>query len=195
MILIVAGVSGSGKTTVGAMLAARLGWRFADADEFHPAANIEKMRAGVPLTDDERWPWLQAIGAWMDERVARDESAVVTCSALKRSYRDMLLRGRPQARMVFLATDREVLARRLAARHGHFFPQQLLGTQLADLELPQPDEHVVTIVPADDPADTVTSIIAVLFGAEQGAGEVAPAGISTPPSASDAADGDHEAQA
>ena len=95
MILIVAGVSGSGKTTVGAMLAARLGWRFADADEFHPAANIEKMRAGVPLTDDERWPWLQAIGAWMDERVARDESAVVTCSALKRSYRDMLLRGRP----------------------------------------------------------------------------------------------------
>jgi gluconokinase len=195
MILIVAGVSGSGKTTVGAMLAARLGWRFADADEFHPAANIEKMRAGVPLTDDERWPWLQAIGAWMDERVARDESAVVTCSALKRSYRDMLLRGRPQARMVFLATDREVLARRLAARHGHFFPQQLLGTQLADLELPQPDEHVVTIVPADDPADTVTSIIAVLFGAEQGTGEVAPAGISTPPSASDAADGDHEAQA
>jgi gluconokinase len=195
MILIVAGVSGSGKTTVGAMLAARLGWRFADADEFHPAANIEKMRAGVPLTDDERWPWLQAIAAWMDERVARDESAVVTCSALKRSYRDMLLRGRPQARMVFLAADRQVLARRLAARHGHFFPQQLLGTQLADLELPQPDEHVVTIVPADDPADTVTSIIAVLFGAEQGAGEVAPAGISTPPSASDAADGDHEAQA
>ena len=151
--------------------------------------------SSFPLTDDERWPWLQAIGAWMDERVARDESAVVTCSALKRSYRDMLLRGRPQARMVFLAADRQVLARRLAARHGHFFPQQLLGTQLADLELPQPDEHVVTIVPADDPADTVTSIIAVLFGAEQGAGEVAPAGISTPPSASDAADGDHEAQA
>src|ERR1700685_477889 len=188
MILIVAGVSGSGKTTVGAMLAARLGWRFADADEFHPAANIEKMRAGVPLTDDERWPWLQAIGAWMDERVARDESAVVTCSALKRSYRDMLLRGRPQARMVFLAADRQVLARRLAARHGHFFPQQLLGTQLADLELPQPDEHVVTIVPADDPADTVTTIIAVLFGGEQGPPEVASPG--TPPSASDAAGGD-----
>jgi len=88
-----------------------------------------------------------------------------------------------------------VLARRLAARHGHFFPQQLLGTKLADLELPQPDEHVVTIVPADDPADTVTSIIAVLFGGEQGPGEVAPAGASTPPSASDAAGGDHEAQA
>jgi gluconokinase len=191
MILIVAGVSGSGKTTVGAMLAGRLGWRFADADEFHPAANIEKMRAGTPLTDDDRWPWLRAIGAWMDERIARGESAVLTCSALKRSYRDMLLGGRPQARMVFLAADRQVLARRLAARHGHFFPQQLLGTQFADLELPQPDEHVVTIVPADDPADTVTSIIAVLFGGEKGPS----AGTATPPSASDAAGGDHEAEA
>jgi gluconokinase len=191
MILIVAGVSGSGKTTVGAMLAGRLGWRFADADEFHPAANIEKMRAGTSLTDDDRWPWLRAIGAWMDERIARDESAVITCSALKRSYRDMLLGGRPQVRMVFLAADRQVLARRLAARHGHFFPQQLLGTQFADLELPRPDEHVVTIVPAEDPGDTVTSIIAVLFGGEKGRS----AGTSAPPSASDAAGGDHEAQA
>jgi gluconokinase len=191
MILIVAGVSGSGKTTVGAMLAGRLGWRFADADEFHPAANIEKMRAGTPLTDDDRWPWLRAIGAWMDERIARGESAVITCSALKRSYRDMLLGGRPQVRMVFLAADRQVLARRLAARHGHFFPQQLLGTQFADLELPRPDEHVVTIVPAEDPGDTVTSIIAVLFGGEKGRS----AGTSAPPSASDAAGGDHEAQA
>jgi gluconokinase len=191
MILIVAGVSGSGKTTVGAMLAGRLGWRFADADEFHPAANIEKMRAGIPLTDDDRWPWLLAIGTWMDERVARGESAVVTCSALKRSYREVLLRGRPQARMVFLAADPQVLARRLAARHGHFFPQQLLGTQFADLEPPGPGERVVTIVPADDPADTVTSIVAVLFAEEQGAA----AGAATPPSASDAAGGDHEAQA
>jgi gluconokinase len=192
MILIVAGVSGSGKTTVGAMLAGRLGWRFADADEFHPAANIEKMRAGTPLTDDDRWPWLRAIGAWMDERIARGESAVITCSALKRSYRDMLLGGRPQVRMVFLAADRQVLARRLAARHGHFFPQQLLGTQFADLEPPRPGERVVTIVPADDPGDTVTSIIAVLFAGETGPGE---AGTPTPPSASDAAGGDHEAQA
>jgi gluconokinase len=195
MILIVAGVSGSGKTTVGAMLAGRLGWRFADADEFHPAASIEKMRAGVPLTDDDRWPWLRAIGAWMDERVALGESAVVTCSALKRAYRDMLLGGRPQARMVFLAPDRQVLARRLAARHGHFFPQQLLGTQFADLEPPGPGEHVITIVPAQDPADTVTAIIAVLFAEEQGPGEVASAGTATSPCASDAAGGDHEAQA
>ena len=181
MILIVAGVSGSGKTTVGAMLAGRLGWRFADADEFHPAASVEKMRAGIPLTDDDRWPWLRAIGAWMDERIARKEPAVITCSALKRSYRDVLLGGRPQARLVFLAVDRQVIAGRLATRHGHFFPGQLLGTQFDDLEPPQPDEHVLTIVPADEPAGTVASIIAVLFPQEQG-----PSG---------ALGGEHEAEA
>ena len=180
MIVIVAGASGSGKTTVGAMLAGRLGWRFADADDFHPAANIEKMRAGIPLTDQDRWPWLRAIAAWMDERIARGEPTVVTSSALKRSYRDMLLGGRPDARMVFLVVDREVLARRLAARHGHFFPEQLLGTQLADLEPPQPDERVISVVPADDPAATVTSIIAVLCPKETGPGD--PAG------------GEHEAE-
>ena len=130
MIVIVAGVSGSGKTTVGAMLAGRLGWPFADADDFHPAANVAKMRAGIPLTDADREPWLRAIVAWMDEHIAREESAVVGCSALKRSYRDELLGGRPEARMVFLATDRDVLTRRLAARVGHFFPEQLLASQL-----------------------------------------------------------------
>jgi gluconokinase len=162
VIVIVAGVSGSGKTTVGALLAGRLGWQFADADDFHPAANVEKMRAGIPLTDADRGPWMRAIAAWMDERIARGEDAVVGCSALKRSYRDLLLAGRPEARMVFLAPDREVLARRLAARHGHFFPEQLLGTQLDALEPPAPDERVLTVVPADTPAATVDSIIALL---------------------------------
>jgi carbohydrate kinase (thermoresistant glucokinase family) len=168
MILIVAGVSGSGKTTVGAMLAGRLGWRFADADEFHPVANIEKMRGGTPLTDDDRWPWLRAIAARMDERIAAGTSAVVTCSALKRSYRDVLLVGRPQARMIFLAPDHEVLARRLAARHGHFFPAQLLDTQFAALEPPQPDEHVLTVVPGEDLAATVEAILAVLWPEQEG---------------------------
>ncbi|MGD0242877.1 MAG: gluconokinase [Streptosporangiaceae bacterium] len=158
-----AGVSGSGKSTVGALLAGRLGWRFADADDFHPAANVAKMRARIPLTDADRWPWLRAIGTWMDARIAEHESAVITCSALKRSYRDLLLDGRPQARMVFLAPDREVLARRLAARHGHFFPEQLLGSQFTDLEPPQQDERVLTVVPSGDPDTTVTSIVAVLF--------------------------------
>jgi gluconokinase len=176
MIIIVAGVSGSGKSTVGTLLAGRLGWPFADADRFHTAANIAKMRAGIPLTDEDRRPWLRAIGAWMDERIARGESAVVTCSALKRSYRDQLLDGRPDARMVFLAVDREVLARRLAARHGHFFPGQLLGTQLDALEPPQPDERVLSVVPADNPETTVDSIITLLWG-------------------DTVAGGDHEAQA
>jgi gluconokinase len=163
MILIVAGVSGSGKTTVGAMLAGRLGWRFADADDFHRAADIEKMRAGIPLTDADRWPWLQALAAWMDERIAQGTSAVIACSALKRAYRDVLLGGRPDVRMVFLDVDREELARRLAARHGHFFPEKLLDTQLDVLDPPQPDEHVISVAEADDPAGTVASIIAVLW--------------------------------
>ena len=102
MILIVAGVAGSGKTTVGALLAGRLRWRFADADTFHPEANIAKMRAGIPLTDADREPWLNAITGWMDERIAAGQSAVVTCSALKRAYRDELLAGRPAVTMVFL---------------------------------------------------------------------------------------------
>jgi gluconokinase len=163
MILIVAGVSGSGKTTVGALLAGRLGWPFADGDDFHPAANVEKMRAGIPLTDEDRWPWLRAIAAWMDERITRREPSVVTCSALRRSYRDLLLGGRPQARMVFLAPDREALDRRLAARLGHFFPEQLLGSQFDALEPPQPDERVLRVVPADDPAGTADAIMAILF--------------------------------
>ena len=182
MILIVAGVSGSGKSTVGARLAGRLGWRFADADDFHPAANVAKMRAGIPLTDTDRWPWLRAIAAWMDERIARGEDAVVGCSALKRSYRDLLLNGRPAARMIFLAPDREVLARRLAARHGHFFPEQLLGTQLDALEPPGPDERVLTVVPADDPAATVAQIIALLC-------------IPGPAGRGPGKGGDHEAEA
>jgi gluconokinase len=162
MILIVAGVSGSGKTTVGAMLAGRLHWRFADADQFHTAANIAKMRAGIPLTDEDRWPWLRAITAWMDNRIAQGESAVVTCSALKRSYRDVLLGGRPEALLIFLAVDREVVTRRLAARHGHFFPGQLLGSQFDALEPPGPDEHAVTVAAGGDPADTVAAIIAIV---------------------------------
>jgi gluconokinase len=164
MILIVAGVSGSGKTTVSALLASELHWPFADGDAFHLAAAIKKMRAGIPLTDADRWPWLRAITAWMDERIAHGESAVICCSALKRSYRDFLLNGRPEARMVFLAVDRDVLARRLAGRHGHFFPARLLNSQFDALEPPSPDEHTVIVVEhsQDRPADTVAKIIALL---------------------------------
>ncbi len=124
MILIVAGVAGCGKTTIGALLAGRLRWRFADADTFHPEANIAKMRAGIPLTDADREPWLHAITDWMDERIAAGQSAVVTCSALKRAYRDQLLAGGPTATMVFLQVSREVLEQRLQARHGSLLPRE-----------------------------------------------------------------------
>ena len=116
MIVIVAGVAGSGKTTVGTQLATRLGWRFADADDFHSAANVAKMRAGIPLTDKDRAPWLRAITGWMDDVEAAGESAVITCSALRRRYRDELLSGRPAATMVFLEVSREDLVQRLSHR-------------------------------------------------------------------------------
>jgi gluconokinase len=162
MILILAGVSGSGKTTVGALVAGRLHWRFADADTFHSAANVAKMHAGHPLTDADRRPWLRTIAAWMDERTARHESAVVTCSALKRSYRDLLLSGRPEAQMIFLAANRDEIAQRLAARHGHFFPAQLAASQFNDLEPPQPDERAVTVLPAGGLEATADAIIKLI---------------------------------
>ena len=162
MIVIVAGVSGSGKSTVGALLAGLLHWRFADADSFHPEANIAKMRAGIPLTDEDRGPWLHAVTDWMDARIVADESAVIACSALKRAYRDEMLSGRPAAVMIFLQVSRDVLARRLAARHGHFFPEKLLDSQLETLELPAPDEHVLTVVVDGDAGQTAAKIIALL---------------------------------
>ena len=165
MILIVAGVSGSGKTTVGALVAGRLRWRFADADTFHPQANVEKMRAGEPLTDEDRMPWLRAIATWMDELIAAGESGVITCSALKRSYRDILLHGRPAATLVFLEVDREILLQRVSSRPDHFFPEKLLNSQLDALEPPSPaHEPHVRVVTADGEApETAAKIIAALW--------------------------------
>jgi gluconokinase len=159
MIVVVAGVSGSGKSTIGALLAGRLGWAFADGDSFHPAASVTKMAAGIPLTDDDRRPWLGAIGAWMDERAAAGDSGVVACSALKRAHRDVLLDGRPAARLVFLDISHDTDVARLAARHGHFFPAGLLDSQFDDLEVPQTPEKVL-VVPADGtPEELVARII------------------------------------
>jgi gluconokinase len=176
VILIVAGVSGCGKTTVGALLAGRLHWPFADADSFHPEANIAKMHAGIPLTDADRQPWLRAVADWMDERIAAGQSGVITCSALKRAYRDQLLVGRPAATMVFLQVNREELERRLRMRSGHFFPRQLLESQLTVLEPPAPDERVRTVVAESDPVATAAKIIAMLWPS----GEPNPAGARVP---------------
>lgn len=163
MIVIIAGPSGSGKTTIGTQLAERLGWTYADADTFHTAAAIAKMHRGDPLTDADRWPWLHAIGAWMDQRIATHQPAVVTCSALRREYRDVLLTGRPQAELVYLLESRETLEGHLAGRHGHFFPADLLDSQLADQEVPRDEPRVLTVTPDGPAAGTVTEIVARLW--------------------------------
>lgn len=159
MIVLMAGVSGSGKSTVGSMLAKWLGWPFADGDSFHSVANVAKMRAGQPLTDEDRWPWLETIAAWMDERIAAGESAVVACSALRRAYRDVLLGGRPAARMVFLQVSHDQNVARLTARQGHFFPSKLLDSQFAAMEMPQDSERILVLAAQHRPADVVAEIV------------------------------------
>jgi carbohydrate kinase (thermoresistant glucokinase family) len=159
VIVVVAGVSGSGKSTVGAMLAGRLHWEFMDGDSLHPAANIAKMRAGLPLTDADRRPWLRAMEGWMDQRRAAGASAVLACSALHRAYREELAAGRPEVRLVFLTVSREVVAARLAARHGHFCPARLLDSQFRVLEPPAPDEPVLVIDAGRPAAELVAEII------------------------------------
>jgi gluconokinase len=157
---LVAGVAGSGKTTIGALLAGQLGWEFEDGDDLHSASSIAKMKAGHPLSDEDRRPWLAAVAAWIDQRTAAGRSGVIACSALKRSYRDHLLDGRPELRMVFLEViDRETLATRLRGRHGHFFHAELLDSQLATVEIPAPGERVTVVDDDQPPNDVVREII------------------------------------
>jgi gluconokinase len=149
--VVVTGVAGSGKTTVGKLLAQRLNCPYAEADDFHSAANVAKMAAGIPLDDADRAPWLEALSRWLD---AQPGDAVMTCSALKRAYRERFHR----AQLVFLQVPRDVLAGRLRERVGHFMPASLLGSQLATLEEPSPDEHVITLdatLPVEVLIDTI----------------------------------------
>ena len=159
-VVVVTGVSGSGKSTIGAALAARLGWAWADGDAFHPAANIAKMTAGTPLTDADRGPWLDEIGRWIDAAARAHSPAVIACSALKRSYRDRLRAGRPQVRMVYLIVDLKTLHQRLTDRRGHMFHADMLGSQLAVLEPPTPDEDVLMMRSEGTVDLTVDHIIA-----------------------------------
>ena len=150
------------------LLAERLGCEFEDGVLLHPAANVAKMHAGVPLTDADRWPWLHIIEAWMDQRISAGKTAVLACSALHRRYRAALLDGLPEARLVFLQISREVaVARR--RRHGHFFPAKLLDSQFRDLEPPGPDEHVL-VVDASQPAADMAAEIATRLDAGPVAG-------------------------
>ena len=158
-VVVVMGVSGCGKSTIASMLAHRLNWIYEDGDWFHPQSNVRKMHAGEPLTDEDRWPWLHGIAAWIDATRRVGNHGTVACSALKRAYRDILVGERRDVRIVYLKGERDLIARRLAARDGHFMPPSLLDSQFAALEEPQPDEHpiVVSIVP--HPREIVEEIV------------------------------------
>jgi gluconokinase len=144
--VVVMGVSGAGKSTVAKLIAARLDCPFRDADSFHPQANIEKMSRGEPLTDADRWPWLQAIAAWIAEHRAAGTTCVVTCSALKRVYRDIVTaRQSADVRLVYLKGDFDLIAARLAARKGHFMPPALLKSQFDALQEPRVEEHAIVV--------------------------------------------------
>ena len=156
--LVVMGVSSSGKSTIAEQLADRLGWHFEDGDSFHPPANVAKMSAGQPLTDEDRWPWLQAIANAIDRIANADSHVVVACSALKRAYRDVLVHGRNDVRIVYLDGSRELIAERMAKRKGHFMPPGLLDSQFKTLEPPAPDERPIS-VSIDAPVDTIVDAI------------------------------------
>jgi gluconokinase len=162
LIAVVMGVSGTGKSTVGSLLAHELGWPMAEGDDFHSAANVAKMHAGHPLTDADRLPWLQAIAAWIGVREADGGGAVVTCSALKRSYRDLLRAGHPDVRFICLIASRELLESRLDHRVGHFMPASLLDSQLDTLEPLQPDEPGATIDVSAPPDQIEREALAIL---------------------------------
>jgi gluconokinase len=160
--LVVMGVSGSGKTTVAELLAKQLGWPFMEGDRLHPPANVEKMRQGVPLTDADRAPWLDRIGEELKRWAAEGRSGVMTCSALKRAYRDRIRSRRPDVRFVYLKGSQTLIESRVAARHHEYMPASLLKSQFATLEEPTPDEPVVTVDVGESPESEVAAAIAAL---------------------------------
>ena len=165
-ILVVMGVSGSGKSTIAEELSARLGWPFEEGDSLHPESNIAKMHAGIPLTDADRLPWLERVAAWIDGQRAKKQPGIVTCSALKRSYRQIIIGDRPEVRLVYLRGGRNLIAEHLAGRHGHFMPSALLQSQIDTLEEPDPGEDPLTADGARllveqylrEPVDMITGI-------------------------------------
>jgi gluconokinase len=159
-VLVVMGVSGSGKSTVAALVAEALGWDFAEGDAMHPPENVAKMHAGTPLDDADRWPWLGTIAAWIDERLADGRNGVVTCSALKRSYRDVL--RAPGVVFVHVVGADALIEGRMSARTGHFMPSTLLASQLATLEPPQADEPHVTIAADRTPEEERDEVLTLL---------------------------------
>jgi gluconokinase len=160
--IVVMGVSGSGKSTVAAGLVDRLGWEFAEGDDFHPRENVEKMRSGVPLDDADRWPWLRRLAGWIGEHEQAGRSVVVTCSALKRSYRDLLRDGHPSVWFAHVTAEPELVRDRLGSRTGHYMPASLLDSQMATLEPLAGDEPGARISGAGEPGVVVGELLAAL---------------------------------
>jgi gluconokinase len=158
-IAVMMGVSGSGKTTIARGVAEREGWRLLEGDAFHPPSNVAKMHAGTPLTDEDRWPWLRAIAHEIDAMRARGEQGVVACSALKRSYRDILIGDRTDVVLVYLQGSKALIAERIASRKGHFMPAALLDSQFATLEEPGPDEHPIVVSIGASPEAIVDAVV------------------------------------
>jgi ribose 5-phosphate isomerase A len=168
-ILVIMGVSGSGKSTIARELAARLGWPFEEGDTLHPEANVAKMHAGLPLTDADRQPWLEAVAAWIDGQRARKQPGIITCSALERSYRRIVIGDRPQARLIYLRGSRDLIGERLKGRSGHFMPASLLQSQIDALEEPLPDEDPL-ILDVGPPVGQIAEEIIRLLGASAAVG-------------------------
>ena len=158
-VLVIMGVSGCGKTTIAELLSRKLGWEYRDGDEFHPKSNVEKMHSGTPLTDDDRWPWLKAIAAWIDEKRQAGEHGIVTCSALKKSYRDILIGPRGDVGLIYLKGDEDLIAQRLARRKDHFMPKGLLKSQFQTLQEPGPAERPITVSIEPTPEEIVATIV------------------------------------
>jgi gluconokinase len=154
-VIVVMGVSGSGKTTVAQGIATAMGWEFAEGDDMHPKANVDKMARGLPLTDEDRWPWLRLMGDWISAKQSRGQSAVVTCSALRRAYRDLLREGRPGVRFCHISAGTGVIQERMERRRGHYMPASLLPSQLATLEPLEEDEPGVVVSNEGSPAEVL----------------------------------------
>ena len=167
-VLVLMGVSGCGKSTAAALLAGNLGWAYAEGDDLHPQANIDKMASGQPLTDEDRWPWLHLIADWISARGQAGEPGVVTCSALKRSYRDVLRAGGRNVVFVYLRGSHELIAERMTARQGHFMPAGLLDSQFTALEEPGPDERAVRVDVGGSAQQTNQAILAALTALDPG---------------------------
>jgi ribose 5-phosphate isomerase A len=171
-ILVLMGVSGAGKSTIAQELANRLGWAFEEGDSLHPATNVAKMQAGLPLTDADRQPWLERVAAWIDGQRAKRQAGIITCSALKRSYRRIIVGDRPEVRLVYLRGGRDLIARHLAGREGHFMPASLLQSQIDTLEEPLPEEDALVVdiaVPAADVAQQIIRLVGASASIGRGA--------------------------